>query len=75
MTRIFDLIFNQISNNILLILAKKNDDIIARALNFIGNDCLYGRNWGCEVEIPFLHFEMCYYQAIEYAIDYKIKIC
>ena len=69
----FDLISNQISNNILLILAKKNDDIIAGALNFIGNDCLYGRNWGCEVEIPFLHFEMCYYQAIEYAIDYKLK--
>ena len=69
----FDLISDRICDKILLILAKKNDEIIAGALNFLGNNCLYGRNWGCDVEIPFLHFEMCYYQAIEYAIDHKLK--
>ena len=42
---------------------------IAGALNFIGPDTLYGRYWGCIEEVPFLHFELCYYQAIEWAID------
>ena len=40
----------------------------AGALNLIGGDCLYGRHWGCVEEAPFLHFELCYYQAIEAAI-------
>ena len=38
---------------------------IAGALNLIGGDCLYGRNWGCLEDVPFLHFELCYYQAID----------
>ena len=57
----------------MLIIAKQNDKIVAGALNFIGDNTLYGRNWGSIVDIPFLHFELCYYQAIEYAIDNKIK--
>ena len=61
-------------NKILLVIAKKNDDIIAGALNFIGKNTLYGRNWGSKLDIPFLHFELCYYQAIEYAIENKIQI-
>jgi hypothetical protein len=61
-------------NNILLVIAKKSNEIIAGALNFIGQNTLYGRNWGTKLEIPFLHFELCYYQAIEYAIENKIKI-
>ena len=43
-------------------------------MNFISKNTLYGRNWGSIVNIPFLHFELCYYQAIEYAIEKNIKI-
>jgi uncharacterized protein len=42
---------------------------VAGAINFIGDEALYGRNWGCIEDHPFLHFELCYYQAIEYAIE------
>jgi predicted N-acyltransferase len=42
--------------------------LVAGALNFIGGDCLYGRYWGATVDKPFLHFELCYYQAIDAAI-------
>ena len=69
----FYLINKTMKNKILLIIAKQNNKIVAGALNFIGNNTLYGRNWGSIVEIPFLHFELCYYQAIEYAIDNNIK--
>ena len=60
-------------NKILLIIARQDKKIVAGALNFIGGDTLYGRNWGSIIDIPFLHFELCYYQAIEYAIDNNIK--
>ena len=42
---------------------------VAGAINFIGGECLFGRNWGCIEDHPFLHFEVCYYQAIEFAIE------
>ena len=59
----------------ILILAKKNKNIIAGALNFISNNVLYGRYWGCSSDIKNLHFEVCYYQAMEYAIKNKyIKV-
>jgi predicted N-acyltransferase len=61
-------------NKILLVIAKKNNEIVAGALNFIGQNTLYGRNWGSKLDIPFLHFELCYYQAIEFAIQNKIKV-
>ena len=70
----FYLINKTMKNNILLITAKQNNKIVAGALNFIGESTLYGRNWGTIVNIPFLHFELCYYQAIEYAIEKNIKI-
>ena len=69
----FNLINKTMKNKILLVIAKQNNKIVAGALNFIGDDTLYGRNWGSIVDIPFLHFELCYYQAIEYAIDNNIK--
>nr|WP_041778613.1 GNAT family N-acetyltransferase [Beijerinckia indica] len=56
------------AEHILLVMAKRNGRYIAGAINFIGKDALYGRNWGCIEEHPFLHFEVCYYQAIEFAI-------
>ena len=61
-------------DKILLILAVKNSNMIACAINFISASHLYGRLWGSKHNIPFLHFEICYYQAIEYAIKNKIKI-
>jgi len=69
----FYLINKTMKNKILLIIAKQNNKIVAGALNFIGSNTLYGRNWGSIVDIPFLHFELCYYQAMEYAIDNNIK--
>ena len=61
------------ADRILLVMAKREGRWIAGAINFIGDDALYGRNWGCVEEHPFLHFEVCYYQAIEWAIDHKLK--
>ncbi|WP_034996625.1 GNAT family N-acetyltransferase [Beijerinckia mobilis] len=57
------------ADHILLVMAKREGRYIAGAINFIGKDALYGRNWGCIEEHPFLHFEVCYYQAIEFAIN------
>ncbi|MDB2700264.1 GNAT family N-acetyltransferase [Alphaproteobacteria bacterium] len=75
LTKDFFYSINQtMKNKILLVIAKKNNDIIAGALNFLGENALYGRNWGSKLDIPFLHFELCYYQAIEYAIENKIQI-
>ena len=54
--------------DMLLVLAKRDGRYIAGALNFIGQDTLFGRYWGCTEEFPCLHFELCYYQAIEFAI-------
>lgn len=56
------------ADRILLMLAMRDGQPIAGALNFIGADTLYGRYWGCSEDVPFLHFELCYYQAIEAAI-------
>ena len=52
----------------LLILAERDGSPVAGALNLIGADTLYGRYWGCTEDVPFLHFELCYYQAIDAAI-------
>ncbi|WP_411820195.1 GNAT family N-acetyltransferase [Hyphococcus formosus] len=54
---------------ILMIVAEQDEIPIAGALNMIGGDTLYGRYWGCTVDIPFLHFELCYHQAIDFAIE------
>ncbi len=55
-------------DKLLLILAERDGKPVAGALNFIGGDALYGRYWGCTEDIPYLHFELCYYQAIDAAI-------
>ncbi len=64
----FSLLGERMAERVLLIMARRNGRWIAGALNLIGGDCLYGRNWGCVEDVPFLHFELCYYQAIEQAI-------
>jgi predicted N-acyltransferase len=56
------------ADRIALVMAFRDDTPIAGALNFIGRDALYGRQWGALEEVPFLHFELCYYQAIDFAI-------
>ncbi|MBA2127141.1 GNAT family N-acetyltransferase [Hyphomicrobium methylovorum] len=56
----------------LLIMAKRNGTYIAGALNLIGGDCLFGRYWGAIEHIPALHYEVCYYQAIDFAIRHKL---
>ncbi|HEU4987634.1 MAG TPA: GNAT family N-acetyltransferase, partial [Rhizobiaceae bacterium] len=66
--RFFSLIGERMSEDILLVMAKRGGRYIAGAINFIGSDTLYGRNWGCIEDHPFLHFEVCYHQAIEFAI-------
>jgi len=64
----FSMLGERMADKVLLIMARRDGRWIAGALNLIGDDCLYGRNWGCLEEAPFLHFELCYYQAIEQAI-------
>ena len=61
------------ANDVLLVMAKRNDRWIAGAINFIGSDTLFGRNWGAIEHHPFLHFEVCYYQAIDFAITRGLK--
>ncbi len=68
----FSLVGQSMAENILLILCERAGQPIAGALNFIGGDALYGRYWGCLEDHPFLHFEACYYQAIEYAISHGL---
>jgi len=64
----FDMLHAQRGDDILLIMAERDGAWIAGALNVIGRETLYGRYWGCVEEHPFLHFETCYYQAMDYAI-------
>ncbi len=67
--KFFSLIGRTMADRILLVLAKRDGRYVAGAINFIGDDALYGRNWGAVEDHPFLHFEVCYYQAIEFAIE------
>ncbi len=68
----FFMILEKMPDSILLIMAKRGREYIAGAINFIGGNTLYGRNWGCLENHPFLHFEVCYYQAIEFAIQNRL---
>lgn len=61
------------ADDVLLVMAKRDDRWIAGAINFIGSDALFGRHWGAVEHHPFLHFEVCYYQAIDFAIARKLK--
>ena len=68
----FSLLGERMGDRVLLLMARRSGRWIAGALNLIGDDCLYGRHWGCSEEIPFLHFELCYYQAIDWAIAHGL---
>ena len=65
----FTLLGQRMADRVILVLALRDGKPIAGALNLIGADTLYGRYWGCTEEVPFLHFELCYYQAIDIAIE------
>lgn len=69
----FDLMQEKMGEKLLLILASQDGVPIAGALNVIGAETLYGRYWGCTRDVPFLHFEICYYQAIDAAIERGLK--
>ena len=71
--KFFSLVNETMKDETLLVLARREGRTIAGALNFIGGDTLYGRNWGCLENHPFLHFETCYYQAMDFAISRGLK--
>ena len=69
----FPLLGERLGDQVVLMIAERNGKPIAGALNLRSRDVLYGRNWGCLEDVPFLHFELCYYQAIDYAIAQGMK--
>ena len=70
---VFHELHKTMADRMLLVMAELEGRIIGGALNFIGEDTLFGRNWGADIDIPCLHFEACYYQAIEFAIERGLK--
>ena len=71
--KFFSLVGERMGERVLLVMAKRDGRYIAGAINFVGDRRLYGRNWGCIEDHPFLHFEVCYYQAIDFAIERKLS--
>ena len=71
--RFFSLLGERMAERVVLFLAKREGRTIAGALNLIGSDCLFGRYWGCAEHHRFLHFETCYYQAIDFAIAHGLS--
>ena len=71
--KFYSLIGERMADDILLVMAKRDGRYVAGAINFIGGDTLYGRHWGCVEDHPFLHFEVCYHQAIDFALSKGLK--
>jgi len=69
----YSLVGEKMRDRIVLIMAKRAGRFVAGAINFIGSHTLFGRHWGAIEHHPFLHFELCYYQAIDYAIAHKLR--
>jgi len=69
----FEAIGATLADRVLLVMARRAGRYIAGAINFIGDDALYGRNWGAIEHRPFLHFEVCYYQAIDFALSRGLR--
>ncbi len=70
----FDEMHATMRDDILLVLAFDGEKPVAGALNFIGRETLFGRYWGCLADYPCLHFELCYYRAIDYAIAHGLRV-
>ena len=71
--RFFSLLGERLGDRVVLMLAENAGKPVAGALNLVGAEALYGRNWGCTGDWPFLHFELCYYRAIDWAIAHGLK--
>jgi uncharacterized protein len=71
--KFFEMIGDRMPTNIVLVMARRDDKYVAGALNLLGTDTIYGRNWGSYGDYKFLHFECCYYRAIEFAIAHGLK--
>ncbi len=69
----FSLLGERLGNRVVLMYAEHGGKPVAGALNLAGDEALYGRNWGCRGDWPFLHFELCYYRAIDWAIEHGLK--
>ena len=69
----FPLLGERLGERVVLMLARQNGTPVAGALNLMGTDTLYGRNWGVRGAFPFLHFELCYYRAIDFAIAHGLR--
>ena len=72
--RFFSLLSAAMADRIVLMFAYDGRTAVAGTLNMLGKDTLYGRYWGAVREVPFLHFELCYYQAIDYAIEHRLAV-
>jgi hypothetical protein len=72
--KFYSLIGERMADDVLLVMARRGGRYIAGAINFIGSDTLFGRHWGCVEEHPFLHFEVCYHQAIDFAISRRLRV-
>ena len=68
----FPLLGERLGERVVLMVAERDGRPVAAALNLMGADTLYGRNWGAAIDQPFLHFELCYYQAVEFAIAHGL---
>ena len=68
----FTLLRERVADKVVLVMARRGSRYIAGALNLRGRDTLFGRNWGCSEDVPMLHFECCYYRAIDYAIEHGL---
>jgi uncharacterized protein len=69
----FPLLSERLGEKVVLMLALQGGRPVAGALNMLGDEALYGRNWGCSGDYPFLHFELCYYRAIDFAIAHGLQ--
>ena len=71
--KFFPMLSERLGDRVVLMMAEKDGMAVAGALNMLGDEALYGRNWGCRGDFPFLHFELCYYRAIDFAIQHKVS--
>jgi predicted N-acyltransferase len=70
--RFWPLLGEALGDRVVLMVAEQDGEPVAGALNLLGDEALYGRNWGAVVDAPFLHFELCYYRAIDFAIEHRL---
>jgi len=71
--KFFPMLSERLGDRVVLMMAEHDGLAVAGALNMVGDEALYGRNWGCRGDWPFLHFELCYYRAIEFAIEHGLQ--